>query len=160
LQKTFRENQMTNRTVWIVGGVIVALSAVAYVMYSGSPAGQDAAGTIMEAKRVISDGASTPPTLPGPQDGSTDTPTNQGDNASRDNASRDNASRDNASRDNASRDNASRDNASRDNAARDNAARDNAARDNAARDNAARDNAARDNAARDNAARDNSSNNN
>src|SRR5579862_4353085 len=125
---------MTNKTLWIVGGVVVAVGAVAYVMYSGSPAGKDAAGTIVEAKRVISDGASAPAT-PGPDDRSSDTPVNQGnDNAHRDNAHQDNAHQDNAHQDNAHQDNAHQDNAHQDNAHQDNAHQDNAHQDNAHQD--------------------------
>jgi hypothetical protein len=45
--------------VWIVGGLVVAIGAIAYLSYHKSPAGNDAAGTIVEAKRARADGTNT-----------------------------------------------------------------------------------------------------
>jgi hypothetical protein len=49
---------MASKTVWIVGGVVVAIGAIAYVSYK-APAGKDAAGTIVEAKRARADGTNS-----------------------------------------------------------------------------------------------------
>jgi len=43
---------MASRTVWIVGGLVVAIGAIAYLSHNKAPAGKDAAGTIVEAKRA------------------------------------------------------------------------------------------------------------
>src|SRR5579862_9826498 len=48
---------MSNKTVWVAGGLILAVSAVAYLSYHDNPAGKDAAGTIVEAKRAHADGS-------------------------------------------------------------------------------------------------------
>jgi hypothetical protein len=45
--------------VWIVGGVVVAIGAIAYLSYNKAPAGKDAAGTIVEAKRARADGTNS-----------------------------------------------------------------------------------------------------
>jgi hypothetical protein len=50
---------MASRTVWIVGGLVVAIGAVAYLSYNKAPAGKDAAGTIVEAKRARADGTNS-----------------------------------------------------------------------------------------------------
>jgi hypothetical protein len=50
---------MASKTVWIVGGVVVVIGAIAYLSYSKAPAGKDAAGTIVEAKRARSDGTNS-----------------------------------------------------------------------------------------------------
>src|SRR2546429_5016022 len=50
---------MASRTVWIVGGVVVAIGAIAYLSYNKAPAGKDAAGTIVEAKRARADGTNS-----------------------------------------------------------------------------------------------------
>src|SRR5467141_4120676 len=50
---------MASRTVWIVGGLVVAIGAIAYLSYNKAPAGKDAAGTIVEAKRARSDGTNS-----------------------------------------------------------------------------------------------------
>src|SRR5258705_4762965 len=50
------EVSMASRTVWIVGGLVVAIGAIAYLSYNKAPAGKDAAGTIVEAKRGRADG--------------------------------------------------------------------------------------------------------
>src|SRR5580765_2058591 len=50
---------MTSKKMWIVGGVIVAVGAVAYLSYNMPPAGNEAAGTIVEANRAVTDTAST-----------------------------------------------------------------------------------------------------
>ena len=49
---------MSGKTVWIVSGLVLAVGAVAYLSYNETPAGKDAAGTIVQAKRAYSDGAS------------------------------------------------------------------------------------------------------
>ena len=49
---------MSNKTVWIVGGLVVAVGAVAFLSYHDTPAGKDAAGTIVAAKRAYADGTS------------------------------------------------------------------------------------------------------
>jgi hypothetical protein len=57
---------MANRTVWIVGGLVVAIGAVVYVTYKEGPANTSATGTVVEAKRALSDGAtSSAPATPG-----------------------------------------------------------------------------------------------
>ena len=43
---------MSSKTVWVASGLVLAVSAVAYLSYHDSSAGKDAAGTIMEAKRA------------------------------------------------------------------------------------------------------------
>src|SRR2546430_1853760 len=50
---------MASRTVWIVGGVVVAIGAIAYLSYNKAPAGKDAAGTIVEAKRARAAGTNS-----------------------------------------------------------------------------------------------------
>jgi hypothetical protein len=50
---------MASKTVWIVGGVVVAIGAIAYLSYNKAPAGKDAAGTIVEAKRAQTDGTNS-----------------------------------------------------------------------------------------------------
>ena len=48
---------MTSKKMWIVGGVIVAIGAVGYLSYNMPPAGNEAAGTIVEANRAVTDAA-------------------------------------------------------------------------------------------------------
>src|SRR5882672_2474965 len=50
---------MASRTVWIVGGLVVAIGAIAYLSHNKAPAGKDAAGTIVEAKRARADGTNS-----------------------------------------------------------------------------------------------------
>jgi len=45
--------------VWIVGGLVVAIGAIAYLSHNKAPAGKDAAGTIVEAKRARADGTNS-----------------------------------------------------------------------------------------------------
>ena len=47
---------MSSKTVWVAGGLVLAVAAVAYLGYHDSPAGKDAAGTIVQAKRAYADG--------------------------------------------------------------------------------------------------------
>jgi hypothetical protein len=49
---------MSGKTVWVVGGLVLAVGAVAYLSYHETPSGKDAAGTIVAAKRAYVDGAS------------------------------------------------------------------------------------------------------
>jgi hypothetical protein len=42
---------MSSKTVWVAGGLVLAVAAVAYLGYYDSPAGKDASGTIVQAKR-------------------------------------------------------------------------------------------------------------
>ena len=53
---------MSGKTVWVVGGLVLAVGAVAFLSYHETPSGKDAAGTIVEAKRAISDDSSGGPT--------------------------------------------------------------------------------------------------
>jgi hypothetical protein len=50
---------MASKTVWIAGGIVVAIGAIAYLSHNKAPAGKDAAGTIVEAKRAHSDGTNS-----------------------------------------------------------------------------------------------------
>src|SRR3981189_813935 len=50
---------MASKAVWIVGGVVVAIGAIAYLSHNKAPAGKDAAGTIVEAKRARADGTNS-----------------------------------------------------------------------------------------------------
>src|ERR1700694_5302667 len=50
---------MAGKTVWIVGGLLGALAVVGYLSYHTAPAGKDAAGTIVEAKRARADGTNS-----------------------------------------------------------------------------------------------------
>jgi hypothetical protein len=50
---------MPSKTVWIAGGIVVAIGAIAYLSYNKAPAAKDAAGTIVEAKRARSDGTNS-----------------------------------------------------------------------------------------------------
>jgi hypothetical protein len=50
---------MPSKTVWIAGGIVVAIGAIAYLSYNKAPAGKDAAGTIVEAKRARADGTNS-----------------------------------------------------------------------------------------------------
>ncbi len=43
---------MSRKTVWIAGGLIVAISVLAYLSYHQSPAVKDAAGTVVAAPLV------------------------------------------------------------------------------------------------------------
>ena len=45
---------MSGKTVWVVGGLVLAVGAVAYLSYHETPSGKDAAGTIVEGQGVIS----------------------------------------------------------------------------------------------------------
>ena len=49
---------MSGKTVWVVGGLVLAIGAVAYLSYHETPSGKDAAGTIVAAKRAYVDGTS------------------------------------------------------------------------------------------------------
>src|ERR1700756_3614133 len=49
---------MASKTVWIVGGLVVAIGVVAYVAFKPAPA-TDASGTIVEAKRARADGTNS-----------------------------------------------------------------------------------------------------
>ena len=44
---------MTSKKMWIVGGIVVAIGAAAYLSYNSPPASSDAAGTIVEANRAV-----------------------------------------------------------------------------------------------------------
>jgi hypothetical protein len=50
---------MASRTVWIGGGLVVAIAVVGYFAYTASPSGNGAAGTIVEAKRAQADGTNS-----------------------------------------------------------------------------------------------------
>jgi hypothetical protein len=50
---------MASKTVWIVGGLVVAIGVVAYVAFKPGPANTDTAGTIVEAKRARADGTNS-----------------------------------------------------------------------------------------------------
>ena len=50
---------MASKTVWIAGGIVVAIGAIAYLSYNKAPAAKDAAGTIVEAKRARTDGTNS-----------------------------------------------------------------------------------------------------
>jgi hypothetical protein len=50
---------MASKTVWIAGGIVVAIGVVAYVAFKPGPANTDAAGTIVEAKRARADGTNS-----------------------------------------------------------------------------------------------------
>ena len=67
---------MSGKTVWVVGGLALAIGAVGYLSYHETPSGKDAAGTIVAAKRALVDsssasGTSTTSTTPS-SDGSPD----------------------------------------------------------------------------------------
>ena len=49
---------MSGKTVWVVGGLVLAIGTVAYLGYHETPSGKDAAGTIVAAKRAYVDGTS------------------------------------------------------------------------------------------------------
>jgi hypothetical protein len=111
---------MASKTVWIVGGVVVAIGAIAYLSYNKAPAGKDAAGTIVEAKRALSDGASGPATSSGPSgDRSTDSDAKSQDAKSQDAKSQDAKSQDAKSQDAKSQDAKSQDAKSQDAKAQD-----------------------------------------
>ena len=97
---------MSSKTVWVVGGLALAIGAVAYLSYHETPAGKDAAGTIVAAKRALFDssggsGTSTTSTTPSSDGSSTDRNASDqgrnGDNASNDSGPR-NASNDSGPR--------------------------------------------------------------
>ncbi|MGA7824147.1 MAG: hypothetical protein WCA14_08135, partial [Steroidobacteraceae bacterium] len=108
---------MTSKTLWIAGGIAVAIGVVAYVGYNAMPAGNDGAGTIVEAKRAQTNGtnAMNPTSTPATADDRAKDSGVSGD-ASDDRASADRASADRASADRASADRASADRASADRA--------------------------------------------
>ena len=58
MQTNLRELKMSSKTVWVVGGLVLAVGAVAYLSYHETPSGKDAAGTIVAAKRAYVDGTS------------------------------------------------------------------------------------------------------
>ena len=62
---------MSSKTVWVAGGLVLAVAAVAYLGYYDSPAGKDASGTIVQAKRAYADGTSASST--GSQTGTSNT---------------------------------------------------------------------------------------
>ncbi len=47
---------MSGKTVWMAGGLVLAVGTVAYLSYHETPSGRDAAGTIVAAKRAYVDG--------------------------------------------------------------------------------------------------------
>src|ERR1700741_2292194 len=49
---------MSGKTVWVVGGLVLAIGAVAYLSYHETPSGKDASGTIVAEKRAYVDGTS------------------------------------------------------------------------------------------------------
>ena len=49
---------MSGKTVWMAGGLVLAVGTVAYLGYHETPSGKDAAGTIVAAKRAYVDGTS------------------------------------------------------------------------------------------------------
>jgi hypothetical protein len=54
---------MASRKVWIVGGcLVVVIGAAAYLNSNSTPAGKDAAGTVVEVSRTHTDSA-TPPAV-------------------------------------------------------------------------------------------------
>src|ERR1700751_4767875 len=84
---------MSSKTVWVVGGLVLAVGAVAYLSYHETPSGKDAAGTIVEAKRAISESPSSSTVPSGaPGDSSADSNANPRD-ATQDNGDRDSKSR-------------------------------------------------------------------
>ena len=103
---------MASKTVWIVGGLVVALGVVAYLSYHTAPAGKDAAGTIVEAKRARADGTNT--FNPAPTSSTTD---DRGDIRADDRAGADRAGADRAGADRAGADRAGADRAGADTAA-------------------------------------------
>jgi len=50
---------MASKNLWIVGGIVIAIAAVAYIGFTGSPAVNDGAGTIVQAKRAQTDGTNS-----------------------------------------------------------------------------------------------------
>src|SRR5450432_1295011 len=60
------EMYMTSKKMWIVGGIVVAIGAVAYLSLNTTPASSDAAGTIVEANRTVTDGATATTTATEP----------------------------------------------------------------------------------------------
>src|SRR4029077_6219915 len=58
IQTNLGRLDMSGKTVWVVGGLVLAVGAVAFLSYHETPSGKDAAGTIVEAKRAISDDSS------------------------------------------------------------------------------------------------------
>ena len=89
---------MSGKIVWVIGGLVLAVGAVAYLSYHETPAGKDAAGTIVEAKRAISDSSSGPSSTS--TTGSTDdSSTNSGDKASDQNTGSDRNDRNDYTRD-------------------------------------------------------------
>ena len=51
---------MTRKTMWIAGALILAIGAFAYLSVHQAPAGKEAAGTIVEAQRAISENKLSP----------------------------------------------------------------------------------------------------
>ena len=47
---------MSGKTLWMVGGLVLAVGTVGYLSYHETPSGKDAAGTIVDAKRAYVDG--------------------------------------------------------------------------------------------------------
>jgi hypothetical protein len=116
---------MAGKTVWIAGGVVLAVGVVAYLTYQ-TPAAPDAAGTIVEAKRAHADGTNSfNPTATAT---TTDNGADERGAADRTDASRVDGSRADASRSDASRSDASRSDASRSDASRSDASRSDASR--------------------------------
>jgi hypothetical protein len=50
---------MASKTVWIAGGIVVAIGVIAYVAFKPGPANTDTSGTIVEAKRARADGTNS-----------------------------------------------------------------------------------------------------
>ena len=106
---------MTSKTVWIAGGIAVAIGVVAYVGYNGMPAGLSGAGTIVEVKRAQTDGTNAfnpnaPTATPDQQAKDSGT---SGNGADRADATRADANRADANRADANRADANRADANR-----------------------------------------------
>jgi hypothetical protein len=114
---------MPGKTVWIGGGLILAIGAVAYLSYHESPAAKDAAGTIVEAQRAQTDGTNSmnPATPVGTTDGNAGTADRSSTDGGADRAGQDRAGQDRAGQDRAGQDRAGQDRAGQDRAGQDRA---------------------------------------
>ena len=119
-----------SKTLWIAGGIAVAIGVVAYVGYNAMPAGNDGAGTIVEAKRAQTNGtnAMNPNATLATADERAKDSGASGDVTDRNQADRNQADRNQADRNQADRNQADRNQADRNQADRNQADRDSADR--------------------------------
>jgi hypothetical protein len=64
--------------MWIVGGLVVAVGVVGFLIYNAAPSGASTTGTIVEAKRAQTDGTNSTDSSPAPTASPTDQSSSSG----------------------------------------------------------------------------------